>query len=89
MLPPLCQVTCLSLGKQLTQSIPPRPQGRARQLVSRLGLTLQQGSHHLSHEDRALTSGHSCSSNVFSPGEVWAWVVPKRKQELSWLFIWS
>lgn len=69
MLPSLCQVTCLSLGKQLTQSIPPRPQGRACQLVSRLGLTLQQGSHYLSHEDKPLPLATACSSNVFSPGK--------------------
>lgn len=44
MLPSLCQVTCLSLGEAAhPKSIPPRPQGRACQLVSRLGLTLQQG----------------------------------------------
>ena len=33
-----------------------------------------------SYQDKALTSGDSCFSSVFSPGEVVAWVSPKRKQ---------
>lgn len=34
----------------------------------------------LSYQDKALTSGDSCFSSVFSPGEVVAWVGPKRKK---------